>query len=207
MINLIPSLGEVIIANKMDVETICLVLPMGTGKDMSSFPDRNCVGLSDAGSRIAEWRVPSLRQLFRGTKVPPKDMDHYPQEYHQIFFTIEKNVLFAGNLVEIRDEEIARLYSVLRRIPDGRSEGFLHDILYQAAALMLGINSISQAEFESIFGQLAASARGWRESYSSKNYITYLRENLKQDENEDRRENNQASKSFLAKIWDKFQYR
>ena len=88
-------------------------------------------------------------------------MEHYPQEYHQIFFAIEKNVLFAGDLIEIRDEEIARLYNLLRRKPDGRSEGFLHDCLYQSAALVLGLRAVSQGEFEAVFDQLASSARGW----------------------------------------------
>ncbi|MBF0387377.1 MAG: hypothetical protein HQL20_05930 [Candidatus Omnitrophica bacterium] len=183
MKDLMPSLVNVINTEKLHVETISLTLPMDVEQN-PGVSDRSKVRLSDTEGRGGEWRVPSLRALFRGDKIPPQDMDHYPEEYSAMFFVIEKNVLFAGDFIDIRDEEIARLYSLVRRKPDGRSEGVLHDVLYQSAALILGLQAVSQAEFEAIFDQLVASARGWRESYSSRNYIAYLRETFRQDENE-----------------------
>ena len=144
--------------------------------------DRGHIWLEDANDRLAEWIVPSLRELFRGNKQPSKDMDHYPEEYCEVFFAIEKNVLMISELgEEILDEEMMRLYSAMRRRPDGHSEGFLHDVIYQSAALALGLYPLSQAEFEAIFNQLTRSARIWRESYSSKNYICYLRESFLED--------------------------
>lgn len=183
MKDLIPSLVDVINTEKLHVETVNLALPMDV-EQKPGVSDRSKVRLSDAEGRGGEWSVPSLRELYRGDKIPPQDMNYYPEEYSAMFFAIEKNVLFAGDFVDIRDEEIARLYRLVRRKPDGRSEGFLHDVLYQSAALMLGLKAVSQEEFEAIFDQLAASARGWRESYSSRNYIAYLRETFRQDENE-----------------------
>ena len=77
--------------------------------------------------------ISSLKELFRGTKQPPRDMSHYPEEYCEIFFAIERNVLVVSQcLDEIRDEEMIHLYSLIKRCPDGRSEGFLHDVLFQS---------------------------------------------------------------------------
>ena len=42
------------------------------------------------------------------------------------------------------------IYSILRRRPDGKSLGFVHDCMWQAAALMLATRPLSQGEFEVI---------------------------------------------------------
>lgn len=72
------------------------------------------------------------------------------------------------------------IYSVLRRRPDGRSLGFVHDYMWQAAALILGTRSLSQAEFEAIMARLERSCRTFETNATSRNYITALRSTIGQ---------------------------
>lgn len=179
-VDLISSLQCVVKEERLDITTVNIALTKYTqGQQRPCVQDRFHIWLEDANARLAEWHISSLKELFRGTKEPPKDMDHYPEEYCEIFFAIEQNVLIASEFSDdVRDDEMAGLYSLMKRCPDGRSEGFLHDVIYQSAALVLGLQPISRAEFEAVFDQLANSVRSWRESHSSKNYIFYLQKNF-----------------------------
>src|SRR2546425_263866 len=56
--------------------------------------DRHSVPVFD-GQKMAFWVVPSLREMFRGLRTPPADMDRYPPEYCPHFFFIEDHVLTA----------------------------------------------------------------------------------------------------------------
>ena len=76
------------------------------------------------------------------------------------------------------DQEMEEIYSQIRRRPDGRSLGPVHDFLFQVSALTLGMHVLSQAEFEAIFGLLARSTRRWQERPVSRNYLSHLRSNL-----------------------------
>jgi hypothetical protein len=66
------------------------------------------------------------------------------------------------------------IYSMLRRRPDGRSLGAVHDFLWQVAALLLGIHVLSAAEFETLIGALGRSTRKWGLRPVSRNYVAYL---------------------------------
>lgn len=103
-------------------------------------------------------------------------MDTFPDEYSLAFAIIETTVLGASVYKDVTDNEFEQLYRAMKKRPDGKSEGVMHDLVYQAAALMLGMQALSQLEFEAIFGRLAQSASLWSEGYISLNYITHLKE-------------------------------
>ncbi len=67
------------------------------------------------------------------------------------------------------------IYSNLRRRPDGRSLGFVHDYMWQAAVVMLGTRPLSQAEFEAILARLERSCRTFEQGPVSRNCIAALR--------------------------------
>ena len=67
---------------------------------------------------------------------------------------------------------------MLRRRPDGRSMGFVHDYLWQAAALILGTRPLSQAEFEAIMARLERSCRTFEMGPGSRNYVATLKGTL-----------------------------
>ena len=66
------------------------------------------------------------------------------------------------------------VFAILRRRPDGRSLGYLHDYMWQAAAWILGTRPLSQAEFEAIMGRLERSCRTFEIGPTSRNYAAML---------------------------------
>lgn len=174
---LIPSLRDAIAAHGLSAGGLSVALEADNCGHIR-VQGRRTVPLSD-GKKLGPWSVSSLRELFRGNKSPPSDMDHYPPDYCGHFFFIEEHLLTVCDAMGDRtDQEMEEIYSALRRRPDGRSLGPVHDFLWQVAALMLGRHALSQAEFEAIFGQLERSARKWALRPVSRNYVEYLRSSL-----------------------------
>lgn len=178
------SVQKVVRDNQLQIDHLTIAWQ----QDPSGMPvikDRREIFLFD-GEKAALWSISSLPELFRGARLPPssEEMAHYPEEYMPFFYLIETYALQACEAIgrDLIDDEFVRIYSEIRRRPEGKSLGFVYDAVYQAAALAMGMQSFSQAEFEAVFNQLAASARGWKEGYSSRNYIRYLREHLKEEE-------------------------
>jgi hypothetical protein len=142
--------------------------------------DRHSILVFD-GNNIATWPVPSLRDLFRGDRQPPPDMDHYPTEYCPSFYFIEKHFLrLCAGIGDRTDQEMEEIYSTLRRRPDGRSLGSTHDFMWQVAALLLGRSILSEAEFDALLGALVRSTRKWSQRPVSRNYAAYLRNTFEQ---------------------------
>jgi hypothetical protein len=73
---------------------------------------------------------------------------------------------------------LLEIYSNLRRRPDGRSLGFFHDYLWQAAALILGTRVLSKAEYEAILARLERSCRTFRMGPTSRNLAASLHQTL-----------------------------
>jgi len=79
--------------------------------------DRHAVPLTN-GEEILVWQVPTLRELLRGNRAPPADMDHYPPEYTPLFYFIETHFLtLCGARGDRTDQEMEEIYSMLRRRP------------------------------------------------------------------------------------------
>ncbi len=141
---------------------------------MPTAGKRNSVHLTD-GKNICLWEADSLQALFRGDKQPP-ELGAYPVAYNDSFALLDQHVLEISNLFgDRRDAEMKEIYSALRRRPDGRSLGFVHDYMWQAAALVLGTRPLSQAEFEAIMSRLERSCRTFERGSSSRNYVMALR--------------------------------
>ncbi len=138
---------------------------------------RSLISLSD-GKESWFWETASLRALFRGNKQPPV-LGDYPVAYNDSFMLLDLHALEISKILgDRRDAEMKEIYSMLRRRPDGRSLGFVHDYMWQAAALVLGTRPLSQAEFEAILGRLERSCRTFELDPTSRNYIATLRRTL-----------------------------
>jgi hypothetical protein len=73
-------------------------------------------------------------------------MAHYPPEYVMFFYGIEHNVLLFCELTRPPiDAEFIEIYAQMRRRPDGKSLGPLHDVIWQSAAVALGLRPWSEA--------------------------------------------------------------
>ena len=173
MNDLFPTLRSVVQSERLDAEHLCVALVANDRGDIQ-MQDKHSVLICD-GENTALWQVPALGELFRGSQTPPADMDHYPEAYCPHFYFIENHVLTVCSATGDRtDQELEEIYSMLRRRPDGRSLGAVHDFLWQAAALLLGSRVLSQAEFEALLGALERSTRKWGLRPVSRNYVAYL---------------------------------
>jgi hypothetical protein len=174
--DVVPSLRDALDKEGISPKGLALAIVLETS-DSKKFPGRSLLFLGD-GKRIATWHVGSLRALFRGERLPPADgeMAHYPETYVPFWSLVESSVFsFSRGLPHPpTDSEFADLYSQIRRRPDGRSLGRLHDVIWQSAALALGLSRWSEAEFVAVFGQLARSARSFRTAPTSRNYIKFI---------------------------------
>ncbi len=139
--------------------------------------DRESISLSD-GKEFWFWKKESLRELFRGDKQPPI-LGDYPEAYNDSFMILDLHVMEISKFFgDRRDSEMREIYSALRRRPDGKSLGFVHDYMWQAAAFVLGTRPLSQAEFEAIMARLERSCRTFEQTGSSRNYVAALKATL-----------------------------
>jgi hypothetical protein len=169
-----PTLREAIEAVKLPGDKLVVGMPVNEAKKIE-IPDRHSVLLLE-GDAACGWQVPSLRELFRGDKVPPVFGDYPDPDYDPCFYVIEWHMIMICDAEGVRtDKEFLEVYSAMRRRPDGRSLGTLHDFLWQASALLLGMRPLSALEFEAIMGRLALSARHFSMGLVSRNYITHIR--------------------------------
>jgi len=173
------SLAAVVANSSLEWADLRLSIP-ASEKGRLTIPSRSSINLTD-GDRVGQWNVPSLRTLFRGDRPPPPttEMDHYPAEYVDCFYCVEYHALLVADADrDPTDEEFIELYSTMRRRPDGKSLGVLHDVVWQAACLALGMVKFSEAEYGAIFSQMTRSVRHFCTGPSSRNYIDYLRSNF-----------------------------
>lgn len=168
-----PSLQAALTEGGLDPQKFNIGIPM-LGERRAARPARSDVFLVGEGSLFVTWKVASLSALYRGNRRPP-DLKDYPPEYVPVFAAIERRVWFGSRIERpATDGELEEIYSNLRRRPDGRSLGAMHDAIWQVAALTLGMFPLSEAEFEGVFGRLCKSARQWKESPTSRNYLAGL---------------------------------
>jgi hypothetical protein len=173
MNDLVPALRSLVETAGLNPERLSVALETDGHRNIRVM-DKHSIPVTD-GKKVVGWPVPVLTELFRGSRTPPPDMDHYPEEYCSHFFFIEKHVLAVCAAKGDRtDQEMEEIYSMLRRRPDGRSLGAVHDFLWQVAALLLGTQVLSAAEFEGVIGALERSTRKWALRPISRNYVAYL---------------------------------
>jgi hypothetical protein len=180
----VPSLRREFEQSPLDPKRILLAAfpvekPEANRPLAPALHDRELLSLTD-GKECWSWETDSLRALFRGDKQPPV-LGDYPEAYNECFMLMDMHVLEVSKFFgDRRDAEMKEIYSTLRRRPDGRSLGFVHDYMWQAAALILGTRPLSQAEFEAILARLERSCRTFEQGTTSRNYVAALRSTLGQ---------------------------
>jgi hypothetical protein len=172
--NFVPSLLEALKTSGMPGKKIQVGLEV-TEAGKVHIPDRHRLLIAE-GKAACAWDAPDLRELFRGDKKPPIMGDYPPPEYDPFFAFIEMHMITVCNaLGDKTDQEFLELYSAMRRRPDGRSLGVVHDFLWQVCALLLAMQPLSALEYEAIMGRLVRSARTFSRGLVSRNYIPSLR--------------------------------
>jgi hypothetical protein len=181
----VPSLRQAIERQPLNLDKIILAaVPVKNPAEhrplVPAGVDRCSLCLVD-GKNVCLWETDSLRALFRGDRQPPV-LGDYPEAYNDSFALLDLHALEISKFFgDRRDEEMLGIYSALRRRPDGKSMGFVHDYMWQAAAIVLGARPLSQAEFEAIMARLERSCRTFAMGPTSRNYVATLRTTLGQE--------------------------
>ncbi len=167
-----PSLLTALQAGGLNENGQLLVVVNIEGRRLQ-INDRNKILFTD-GEKQAEWNVPSLRELFRGSRLPPSDIED--PEYLMYLMFIETQLLaICDRTGDFTDREIGEVYSALRRRPDGRSLTPLHAAMWQKLAYLLGTFALSEAQFDAILLALEGSCRFRAMRPVSRNYIQHVR--------------------------------
>lgn len=113
-----------------------------------------------AGSKTVLVSLKRISELFTGTRTPPSFRDGPTDAYMLFFALIELTVIdfcrCAGRAEY--DAEIERLYTHLRRRPDGHDPNPLFSYMQAAARLYMSAFDVSQAEFDAVCRRLSKSA-------------------------------------------------
>ena len=181
--NFAPGLRQLVEGSRFDPKKfVSVAVPVRNPNERPLVPalrNRSEIALTQ-GDETWSWQVDSLRTLFRGEKVPPA-LGDIPNAYIDCLMLLEMHVLEISRFFgDRRDSEMKEIYSALRRRPDGKSLGFVHDYMWQAAALMLGTHVLSEAEFETILSRLERSCRTFEQGSTSRNYIEALKMTMEQ---------------------------
>ena len=170
----IPSLQALVATHELNPRKLTVAFE-ADGQGNIRVCQKHSIPVTD-GAKIVPWEVPALAGLCRGNGIPPNDIEHYPPDYCPHFFFIEKHFLtLCDGSKDRTDQEMEEIYSTLRRRPDGRSLGGVHDFMWQVAALLLGSHAVSAAEYNALLGALVRSTRKWGRHPVSRNYVAYLR--------------------------------
>lgn len=132
--------------------------------------------------RVTPVHLRPMAELVTGDRRPP-DFEHGPpDDYIPWFWMIEATAIDYCSISGIpeRDDEFERLYTHLRRRPDGCDDHPLFSYLRAAMRLYASIREVSSHEAEAVTGRLARSARFFRSSYSSANYIRQISQVMRQ---------------------------
>jgi hypothetical protein len=128
------------------------------------------------GEKASVVELQPISALLIGTKQPPSFKEGPAPGYEFFFMMFESTVInfFASTEQPVYDEELARLYNLLRRRPDGSDSNPLFGYLQAAARLYLSLRDVSPAEFEAVLNRLTRSAKHFAQGPASTNLIQLL---------------------------------
>jgi hypothetical protein len=132
---------------------------------------------ADDSVRVA---LRKISELYAGTRTPPSFRQGPTDEYVQFFATIERSVIEycrrAGRAEY--DGELERLYTHLRRRPDGNDPNPLFSYMQAATRLYMSVVDVSQAELDAVCRRLSQSAGRFGQGPTSTNYCEVVASSL-----------------------------
>jgi hypothetical protein len=170
-----PEYAEFLRRHRLDHRFVRLGVP--NPLPAQGLPDRRRLHIGWRGEE-ADWDAPDLARLFSGQGVAPpvEEMERDQGRYLALLERIEGSVVIAAAAVRRRltDAEVREAYRALRRHPDGRSTGALHDVLWQAVAFELARTPYSAREFDAVLVMLERSVRRHQTWEGSSAYVEFL---------------------------------
>lgn len=132
------------------------------------------------GSKQVSVTLKKLSELSKGTKIPPSFRGGPTDEYMLFFMLIESTVVDVCEATgrPEYDAEMERLYTHLRRRPDGRDANPLFSYMQAAVRFYMSAFDVSKAELEAVCRRLSQSAGRFGMGPTSTNYCQTLAESL-----------------------------
>lgn len=132
------------------------------------------------GEKRATVTLKKISSLLEGTKAPPSFKGGPPDAYMPFFVFLESTVIDVCKAVgrPAYDAEMERLYTHLRRRPDGSDGNPLFSYLQAAVRLHASVFAVSKAELEAVCRRLAQSAGHFGMGPTSTNYCRTVAESL-----------------------------
>ncbi len=140
-------------------------------EDGRAIPVAHIVHFSEGNDAAVPLK--SISDLWTGDAKPPDFSRGPPPAYKLFFFAIERtaaNYCTIANQVP-NDDEFRRLYTLLRRRPDGEDANPLFSYLQAAVRLYASLRDVSQAEHEAVARRLEQSAKRFDAGRGSTNYF------------------------------------
>jgi len=149
-----------------------LAIPIRVNGNKEPIPIQDEISVLGGEIVVPRVGLKRISKLFTGNVQPPSFQKGPTPEYMWFFLLIEKTAVdFCSCTGRIeRDVEFEKLYTQLRRRPDGRDPNPLFSYIQAAARLYMSIRDVSQAEFEGVVSRLARSARAHSMGPTSRNY-------------------------------------
>lgn len=149
-----------------------------TAEGTVAAPIGDLVLVAHALDEVIETAPKPVQALWTGSKIPPSFSDEPTSEYMDFFMLLEATavaVTSAQRRLET-DAEMLRIYTMLRRRPDGNEPSPMFGHLRGAARLYMSLVDTSRAEYEAVMGRLSRSARhfAFGNGVQSRNYLTQL---------------------------------
>ncbi|CAN5920158.1 hypothetical protein BH11MYX4_BH11MYX4_05370 [soil metagenome] len=125
-----------------------------------------------AGPSTTRVTLKKISELFAGAKTPPSFRNGPTDDYLLFFAFIELAVIEFCRCADRPeyDAEIERLYTLLRRRPDGRDGNVLFSYMQAAARLYMSAFDVSQAELDAVARRLSQSAGRFADGPTSTTY-------------------------------------
>ncbi len=106
-------------------------------------------------------KVRPLASLFTGTRRPPSFHSGPTREYAPFFASIEATTIDCAALMvpNASDQELERVYRLLKRHPDGHDDSPLFSYARAAACLYLSFRDVSRDEFDATLARIALAVK------------------------------------------------
>jgi len=146
-------------------ELVTLRLSLARGPDGSlALPTGDAIPVRAPGGVVLRLDLGPIRTLFRGTRDPGEFAGAPPPEYDPVFALLELSLaaIQQGLGKPLRDDDAMKLFSEMRRRPDGKFQSPLYVYFRAALRLLLLARPTSEREYDAVLRRLERSARTFR---------------------------------------------
>jgi|GEM_PF-6991903 len=132
------------------------------------------------------FEFPSIRDLFRECEMPEKTEDSlFWFDFSATSSRILLNAISLDLIPMPTDDEMADIFSALRRRPDGKPISLAHILVWKAAVCHLLVYRCSKELFEAVCHDFEKFAKQFNEGNGSCNFILYAEEVLDEIDSEE----------------------